>query len=30
MRAPLGEQGSYIPTAINVVQTLGWTVFELL
>ena len=30
LRAPLGEQGSYIPTAINVAQTLGWTVFELL
>lgn len=30
MRAPLGRQGSYLPTAINVVQCLGWTVFELL
>lgn len=30
MRAPLGEKGSYGPTAINVVQCLGWTVFELL
>jgi nucleobase:cation symporter-1, NCS1 family len=30
MRAPLGRQGSWLPTAINVVQTLGWTVFELL
>jgi nucleobase:cation symporter-1, NCS1 family len=30
LRAPLGEQGSYVPTAINVAQTLGWTVFELL
>jgi nucleobase:cation symporter-1, NCS1 family len=30
MRAPLGEQGSYLPTALNVAQTLGWTVFELL
>ncbi|HEX2303273.1 MAG TPA: cytosine permease [Gaiella sp.] len=30
MRAPLGERGSYLPTAINVVQCLGWTVFELL
>jgi putative hydroxymethylpyrimidine transporter CytX len=30
MRAPLGEQGSYVPTAINVAQTLGWTIFELL
>ena len=30
MRAPLGERGSYLPTAINVVQCLGWTIFELL
>ena len=30
MRAPLGERGSYLPTAINVVQCVGWTVFELL
>jgi putative hydroxymethylpyrimidine transporter CytX len=30
MRAPLGERGSYLPTGINVVQCLGWTVFELL
>jgi len=30
MRAPLGERGSYLPTVINVVQCLGWTVFELL
>jgi nucleobase:cation symporter-1, NCS1 family len=30
MRAPLGARGSYLPTAINVVQCLGWTVFELL
>ncbi len=30
MRAPLGERGSYLPTAINIVQCLGWTVFELL
>lgn len=30
MRAPLGERGSYLPTAVNVVQCLGWTVFELL
>ena len=30
MRAPLGKRGSYLPTAINVVQCLGWTVFELL
>jgi NCS1 family nucleobase:cation symporter-1 len=30
MRAPLGRQGSFLPTALNVVQTLGWTTFELL
>lgn len=30
MRAPLGRRGSALPTAVNVVQTLGWTVFELL
>jgi NCS1 family nucleobase:cation symporter-1 len=30
MRAPLGRRGSSLPTAINVLQTLGWTVFELL
>ncbi len=30
MRAPLGRRGSYLPTAINVLQGLGWSVFELL
>ena len=30
MRAPLGERGSYLPTAVNVVQCIGWTIFELL
>ena len=30
MRAPLGRRGSTLPTVVNVVQTLGWTVFELL
>jgi len=30
MRVPLGSRGSYLPTAINIVQCLGWTVFELL
>jgi nucleobase:cation symporter-1, NCS1 family len=30
LRAPLGTRGSFLPTAINVVQCLGWTVFELL
>ncbi len=30
MRAPLGRRGSYLPTGINVLQGLGWTIFELL
>jgi len=30
MRAPLGRRGSVLPTAVNVLQTLGWTIFELL
>ncbi|HSI96964.1 MAG TPA: cytosine permease, partial [Gaiellaceae bacterium] len=30
MRAPLGRRGSYLPTAANVVQGLGWSIFELL
>jgi putative hydroxymethylpyrimidine transporter CytX len=30
MRAPLGRQGSYLPTALNVLQCLGWSVFELI
>lgn len=30
MRAPLGRRGSYLPTAINVLQGLGWSIFELL
>lgn len=30
MRSSLGRRGSYLPTAVNVVQGLGWTVFELL
>lgn len=30
LRRPLGERGSYLPTAVNVVQCLGWTTFELL
>ncbi len=29
MRDPLGERGSYAPTALNVAQNLGWAVFEL-
>lgn len=30
MRAPLGRRGSYLPTAANVLQGLGWSIFELL
>jgi putative hydroxymethylpyrimidine transporter CytX len=30
MRAPLGRRGSYLPTALNVAQCLGWAVFELI
>ena len=30
MRGPLGTRGSYVPTVVNVVQCLGWTIFELL
>jgi nucleobase:cation symporter-1, NCS1 family len=30
MRAPLGRRGSYLPTGINALQGLGWTIFELL
>jgi nucleobase:cation symporter-1, NCS1 family len=30
MRAPLGRRGSYLPTGLNVLQGIGWTVFELL
>jgi len=30
MRAPLGRRGSYLPTGINVLQGIGWSVFELL
>jgi NCS1 family nucleobase:cation symporter-1 len=29
MRAPLGRQGSYLPTGVNVLQGLGWSIFEL-
>jgi purine-cytosine permease-like protein len=28
-RAPLGIRGSLLPTVCNVVQNLGWAVFEL-
>src|SRR5918999_86035 len=30
LRAPLGRRGSYLPTAANVLQGLGWSIFELL
>ncbi len=30
LRAPLGRHGSYLPTALNVLQCLGWAVFELI
>ncbi len=30
LRAPLGRHGSYLPTVVNVLQGLGWTIFELL
>jgi putative hydroxymethylpyrimidine transporter CytX len=30
LRAPLGRQGSYLATALNVLQNLGWTIFELI
>jgi putative hydroxymethylpyrimidine transporter CytX len=29
LRQPLGERGSYAPTVLNIVQNLGWAVFEL-
>jgi putative hydroxymethylpyrimidine transporter CytX len=30
MRAPLGHRGSYLPTALNVLQCFGWAIFELI
>ena len=30
LRAPLGRTGSWLPTALNVAQNVGWTVFEVL
>jgi nucleobase:cation symporter-1, NCS1 family len=30
MRAPLGRRGSYLPTSLNILQCLGWSVFELI
>jgi putative hydroxymethylpyrimidine transporter CytX len=29
-RAPLGQRGSYLATGLNVLQCLGWSVFEIL
>jgi nucleobase:cation symporter-1, NCS1 family len=29
-RAPLGSRGSYLATALNIVQCLGWAIFELI
>jgi nucleobase:cation symporter-1, NCS1 family len=30
LRAPLGRTGSWVPTGLNVLQNLGWTIFEVL
>ncbi|MES1246370.1 MAG: cytosine permease, partial [Actinomycetota bacterium] len=30
LRAPLGRGGSWLPTALNVLQNVGWTIFEVL
>ena len=30
LRAPLGRAGSYLPTGLNILQNLGWTIFEIL
>jgi nucleobase:cation symporter-1, NCS1 family len=30
MRAPLGRRGSYLPTGVNTLQGIGWSIFELL
>ncbi len=30
LRAPLGRRGSYLATVLNVVQNVGWTIFELI
>src|SRR5205814_9127285 len=30
LRAPLGRAGSWLPTGLNVLQNLGWTVFEVI
>jgi NCS1 family nucleobase:cation symporter-1 len=30
LRAPLGLRGSYLPTALNILQLLGWATFEVI
>lgn len=30
LRAPLGVRGSYLPTALNVLQLIGWATFEVI
>jgi putative hydroxymethylpyrimidine transporter CytX len=30
LRAPLGIQGSYVPTVLNVLQLIGWATFEVI
>ncbi len=30
LRAPLGQRGSWLPTALNVAQNVGWSTFELI
>jgi nucleobase:cation symporter-1, NCS1 family len=30
LRAPLGQRGSWLPTAFNVAQNVGWSTFELI
>jgi purine-cytosine permease-like protein len=30
LRAPLGRRGSYVPTALKVLQNMGWATFELI
>jgi putative hydroxymethylpyrimidine transporter CytX len=30
LRAPLGREGSYLPTGLNIAQCLGWATFEII
>jgi nucleobase:cation symporter-1, NCS1 family len=30
LRAPLGRRGSYLPTGLNILQCVGWSIFELI